>query len=219
MKQLRIIGILCIAALACMLATNSKAGMNRTPVRVRPHRVLRAETRVLPPARRGRSSPARRAPNRYSVLRVSARSSAAERGPQQSTSKKSAQKRRSSRRRHHSGVKLQKAPTPERISEIQSSLSRAGYYRGQPNGKWDSSTVEALQKFQSVHGLEPTGKLDALTLQKMGLGSDIAGVSAPRPVMPQSSVVPPAAPTPKVNPSSTHPSSPAHSPETPSSAS
>jgi peptidoglycan hydrolase-like protein with peptidoglycan-binding domain len=53
----------------------------------------------------------------------------------------------------------QKAPTPERISEIQSALSRGGYYQGDPNGKWDSSTVTAVQKFQSANGIEANGKL------------------------------------------------------------
>ena len=81
----------------------------------------------------------------------------------------------------------QKAPTPERISEIQSALARNGYYAGEPNGKWDSNTIGAMQKFQSDHGLDATGKLDALSLQKLGLGSDIAGVSAPRPITPASS--------------------------------
>jgi peptidoglycan hydrolase-like protein with peptidoglycan-binding domain len=81
----------------------------------------------------------------------------------------------------------QKAPTPERISEIQSALSRGGYYQGDPNGKWDSSTVTAVQKFQSANGIEANGKLDAPTLQKLGLGSDIAGVSAPKPITPPSS--------------------------------
>jgi hypothetical protein len=78
----------------------------------------------------------------------------------------------------------QKAPTPDRISEIQSALAREGYYQGDPTGKLDSSTVAALEKFQSANGLDSGGKLDAPTLQKLGLGSDIAGVGAPKPVVP-----------------------------------
>jgi len=78
----------------------------------------------------------------------------------------------------------QKAPTADRISEIQSALARGGYYQGDPNGKLDSNTVGALQKFQSANGLDASGKLDAPTLQKLGLGSDIAGVGAPKPVVP-----------------------------------
>jgi peptidoglycan hydrolase-like protein with peptidoglycan-binding domain len=79
---------------------------------------------------------------------------------------------------------LPAAPTPNRISEIQSALARGGYYKGDPNGKWDSDTIAATEKFQSANGLDSTGKLDAPTLQKLGLGSDIAGVSAPKPVVP-----------------------------------
>jgi peptidoglycan hydrolase-like protein with peptidoglycan-binding domain len=75
----------------------------------------------------------------------------------------------------------QKAPAPERISEIQQALAKEGSFSGTPNGKWDDSTVEAMRKFQAGHGLNPTGKLDAATLQKLGLGSQTAGVAAPMP--------------------------------------
>jgi peptidoglycan hydrolase-like protein with peptidoglycan-binding domain len=77
--------------------------------------------------------------------------------------------------------KGQQAPAPERISEIQQALAKDGSFSGSPNGKWDDSTAEAMRKFQGSHGLAPTGKLDALTLQKLGLGSQIAGVAAPLP--------------------------------------
>ncbi len=89
-------------------------------------------------------------------------------------------------RKHHHSEPKQKAPTADRITEIQSALAREGYYQGDPTGKMDSNTVAALQKFQSVNGIDGNGKLDAPTLQKLGLGSDIAGVSAPKPVMPAS---------------------------------
>lgn len=78
------------------------------------------------------------------------------------------------------------APTPDRVSDIQSALSRSGYYKGDTTGKMDADTVDALQRFQSANGLDTTGKLDALTLQKLGLGSDIAGVSAPKGIVPHS---------------------------------
>ncbi len=76
---------------------------------------------------------------------------------------------------------FQKAPTPSRISEIQTALSRSGYYQGDANGKWDSNTVAALQKFQSENNLNPSGKLDAVSLQKLGLGSSTAGLNPPTP--------------------------------------
>jgi len=79
----------------------------------------------------------------------------------------------------------QKAPAPERISEIQQALAKDGSFAGAPNGKWDGSTVEAMRKFQSGHGLNPSGKLDASTLQKLGLGSQTAGIAAPMPPLRQ----------------------------------
>jgi putative peptidoglycan binding protein len=74
---------------------------------------------------------------------------------------------------------FQKAPTPQRISEIQSALAREGYYQGDPNGKWDGTTVAALQKFQSANNLDASGKLDASSLQRLGLGSSTAGLNPP----------------------------------------
>ncbi len=85
----------------------------------------------------------------------------------------------------------QNAPTPDRIREVQSALNREGALNGQPTGKWDSATIEAMKKFQEDHGLSPTGKIDALTLNKLGLGSETAGKGAPVPSA--TSTTPPAA--------------------------
>ena len=120
--------------------------------------------------------------------------------PSSSTSTKKKSKKRRSRREP-----TQKAPTPDRIKEIQSALARGGYYQGEPNGKWDLNTASAMQKFQSGNGLEPSGKINALSLQKLGLGSEIAGVSAPKPVAPAPAA---GAPSPSpARPPSTPPSS------------
>jgi peptidoglycan hydrolase-like protein with peptidoglycan-binding domain len=75
----------------------------------------------------------------------------------------------------------QKAPTPDRINEIQQALAKDGSFTGKPSGKWDDSTVDAMKRFQETHGLNPSGKLDAKTLQQLGLGSSIAGVAPPAP--------------------------------------
>jgi peptidoglycan hydrolase-like protein with peptidoglycan-binding domain len=75
----------------------------------------------------------------------------------------------------------QKAPTPERITEIQRALVKDGAFVGTPNGKWDDSTVNAMRNFQVNHGLNASGKLDAKTLQQLGLGSQTAGVAPPTP--------------------------------------
>lgn len=96
--------------------------------------------------------------------------------PAKSTKKRSSSSSRSNRTR------TQMAPTEDRIQEIQAALAKSGSYQGDPTGKWDDSTVEAMKHFQQSNGLAPTGKLDALSLQKLGLGSAIAGRGAPRPV-------------------------------------
>jgi peptidoglycan hydrolase-like protein with peptidoglycan-binding domain len=113
--------------------------------------------------------------------------------------KSSSSKSVSHKKKHHAVSSrrqpYQKAPTADRISEIQTALARGGYYQGDPNGKWDSTTVAAVEKFQSAHGIDADGKLDAPTLQKLGLGSGIAGVSAPRPPAPPSAIASPAGPS------------------------
>lgn len=92
-----------------------------------------------------------------------------------STHKKVTSKKRDSRARG------QKAPTADRVTEIQEALAKNGAYPNDPSGKWDANTVDAMKKFQQANGLTPSGKMNALTLQKLGLGSDVAGRAAPRP--------------------------------------
>ncbi len=133
-------------------------------------------------------------------LAPSARAAA---NPPQSSAKSSNSKSSSSKasskskkkKSSHRREPIQKAPTVDRIEEIQTALGREGYYKGEPSKKWDSDTQDALRRFQEEHGMTGSGKLDATTLQKLGLGSDIAGVSAPKPVQ-----HPTAAPPPDVTP-------------------
>lgn len=132
-----------------------------------------------------------------------------------SSSTSSTTKKKRSHRRHSHREVGQKAPTPDRVKEIQAALARDGFYQGDPTGKMDSNTVAALQKFQTEHGLDASGKLDAPTLQKMGLGSDIAGVSAPKPATPPSCC----GGSPAGNPTISSPPHPALSPSSSPSAS
>ena len=117
-------------------------------------------------------------------LGVSASSANAQPEPQKksaaSSSARKSHKKKSSRRlsRWERG---QKVPAPTRIAEIQQALAKDGSFKGTPNGKWDEPTVDAMKKFQDAHGLNPSGKLDAKTLQQLGLGSQTAGVAAPLP--------------------------------------
>jgi len=123
-------------------------------------------------------------------LGVFAASAEAQSAPQKksaaSTSAKKSHRKKASRRLRR-WEKGQKVPAPGRITEIQQALAKDGSFSGTPNGKWDDPTVEAMRKFQDAHGLNPSGKLDAKTLQKLGLGSETAGVAAPLP--PTSSLI------------------------------
>jgi peptidoglycan hydrolase-like protein with peptidoglycan-binding domain len=102
-----------------------------------------------------------------------------------SSTKKSSKK--SGKRPTNSRGKGQKAPTADRVTEIQQALAKDGSFNGTPNGKWDDGTVSAMKKYQQAHGLNPSGKLDAKTLQQLGLGSQTAGVAAPMPPVSSSS--------------------------------
>ncbi len=86
------------------------------------------------------------------------------------TTKKTSRKKKS---------KGQMAPTSDRITEIQQALAKDGSYSAAPTGKWDDNTIDAMRKFQTTHALNPSGKLDARTLEKLGLGSTTAGVAEP----------------------------------------
>lgn len=61
-------------------------------------------------------------------------------------------------------------PTRARYREIQQALADAGYYSENIDGIWGDQSAAALKHFQDDQGLEPTGKLDALSLIRLGLG-------------------------------------------------
>lgn len=123
---------------------------------------------MIVPAAAAQSSPAKKKPHSASAKTGT---------PTSGKSGKSSGKKSSRSKK----VKGQTAPTTDRISEIQEALAKRGAFDGTPTGKWDDSTSEAMRKFQAANHLNPTGKIDAPTLQKLGLGSETAGVAAPTP--------------------------------------
>ena len=84
-------------------------------------------------------------------------------------------------KRHTREPRGQSAPARDRVTEIQTALARENAYQGDPTGNWDAATIDAMKHFQTAQNLPPTGKIDALTLQRLGLGSDVAGKGAPTP--------------------------------------
>jgi peptidoglycan hydrolase-like protein with peptidoglycan-binding domain len=113
--------------------------------------------------------------------------------PPATSAKPSAPRQASAKKKKKSTqARRQLTPEPARIREIQEALAREGFYKGEPSGKWDEGSIEAMKDFQAAKGLPATGKLEALSLQKLGLGSPVAGMAAPAP---RPSADPPANPT------------------------
>ena len=79
-----------------------------------------------------------------------------------STGKKTASAKKSAPKQGWRSRQL--SPEPQRYQEIQSALAEKGYFKGTPTGVWDSDSQAALRRFQSDQNLEPTGKLDSLSL-------------------------------------------------------
>jgi hypothetical protein len=67
------------------------------------------------------------------------------------------------------GFKPASGIAPQRATEIQTALVKAGYLT-QPTGTWDSTTVAALQKLQGDNGWQTKLTPDSRALIKLGLG-------------------------------------------------
>ena len=77
--------------------------------------------------------------------------------------------RNSSKQSKKNRVRGQREIEPSRVLEIQQALRSAGFYHGEPTGKWDTSTIQAMSAYQTDNGFKVTGKPDALSLKKLGL--------------------------------------------------
>ncbi len=123
----------------------------------------------------------------------------------------------------------QLAPTPDRYKDIQSALATRGYLKQEPNGVWDAPSADALRRFQQDQNLEPSGKLNSLSLIALGLGAKRGAPVAPASAKP-TVITPPARrvrspetpsssgavpPAPVQNPSVTEPRAPDSASPTP----
>ena len=61
---------------------------------------------------------------------------------------------------------------PERVTQIQQALIREHYLTGEADGKWDATTVAAMQKYQADNGWQIKLMPDSRALLKLGLGPD-----------------------------------------------
>jgi peptidoglycan hydrolase-like protein with peptidoglycan-binding domain len=84
----------------------------------------------------------------------------------------------------------QLAPTPERYKEIQSALAQRGYLKKDATGVWDGDSADAMRRFQQDQNLDPSGKVNSLSLIALGMGAKHANppptAAAPVPPPPPS---------------------------------
>lgn len=59
--------------------------------------------------------------------------------------------------------------SPERVTEIQHALIKAGYMEGAATGQYDEITVQAMKQFQAANGIPETGTPSAASLKKLGV--------------------------------------------------
>lgn len=78
----------------------------------------------------------------------------------------------------------QMAPDSERYKAIQEALVKKGYLHAEPSGKWDEESTDALRRFQQDQNLEPSGKLNSLSIIALGLGPKYDASAGKAPVQP-----------------------------------
>ena len=67
------------------------------------------------------------------------------------------------------------------VAEVQRQLGSRGYYRGRVDGRYGRQTAFAVRAFQFRSGLPPTGRLDASTLNALGLSDENLAYLEPAP--------------------------------------
>ena len=74
--------------------------------------------------------------------------------------------------RHGHIIRGQQAIDSARVTEIQQALIREHYMTGEANGDWDTTTQDAMRKFQADQGWQTKLMPDSRALKKLGLGPD-----------------------------------------------
>jgi peptidoglycan hydrolase-like protein with peptidoglycan-binding domain len=69
-------------------------------------------------------------------------------------------------------VRGQKAIDGDRVRQIQEALIREHYLKGEPSGKWDANTQQAMHRYQSGQGWQSKSIPDSRALIRLGLGPD-----------------------------------------------
>jgi hypothetical protein len=85
---------------------------------------------------------------------------------------KSAKSHHSSKKSRKGRLRGQQAIDSERCREIQRALAREHYMTGQPSGKWDDATQQAMRRYQADQGWQSKSIPDSRALIRLGLGPD-----------------------------------------------
>src|SRR3954466_5141776 len=89
---------------------------------------------------------------------------------------------RAKSKRHRGGSwkkRGQKDIDAKRATDIQEALIREKYLDGEPNGKWDDRTKNAVMKYQQDTGWESKGVAYSRAIIKLGLGPSNDGLINP----------------------------------------
>lgn len=100
-----------------------------------------------------------------------------------STAQKTKSKSRARKGSKSSRKRGQQVIDGERARAIQQALIREHYMEGQPSGKWDSATQEAMQRYQAAQGWQAKTTPDSRALIKLGLGPSKAHLLNPESAM------------------------------------
>ena len=77
----------------------------------------------------------------------------------------------------------QQAIDSPRARQIQEALIREHYMTGEPSGKWDAATQDALKRYQAAQGWQAKTVPDSRALIKLGLGPSKDGLLNPESAM------------------------------------
>jgi hypothetical protein len=160
----RLLGLAVMAAIAVLLASADTA----TPAKKKA------------PAKKGASTAAAKAPAKKAAAKGSPVVASSAHKSNSTTSHQKAPAKKATTWRNR-----QLSPTPERYHEIQDALVAKGYLKSEDaNGTWNQTSVDALKKFQTEQNLDPSGKINSLSLIALGLGpkhDTIASAAPPKP--------------------------------------
>jgi peptidoglycan hydrolase-like protein with peptidoglycan-binding domain len=77
---------------------------------------------------------------------------------------------KNSHKKKSTKVRGQQKIDSDRAQQIQAALIREHYLSGEPTGTWDSSSEEAMRRFQADNGWQNKSVPDSRALIKLGLG-------------------------------------------------